>query len=82
MVLVTVAAVLIGIALILFARPATPVAGELTTPPTVYPAELVHGESLGSTAAPVVIELYSDFQCPACKLFVTTQLPQIGRAHV
>ncbi len=75
-VLVSAAAVLIGIAVIAFARPpAADTGAELITPPTSYPAELVDGEILGVASAPVVLELYSDFQCPACKLFVTRQLP-------
>lgn len=74
----TALAVVIGIALIAFARPPAPsTGGELVTPPTSYPAELVDGEVVGSAAAPVVMELYSDFQCPACKLFVTDRLPRL-----
>jgi protein-disulfide isomerase len=75
-VLVSATAVLIGIAVIIFARPAAPPTGaDLVAPPTSYAAELVNGETVGAASAPVVMELYSDFQCPACKLFVTQQLP-------
>ena len=74
--LVSVAAVLIGIVVIAFARPPAAATGqELITPPTSYPTELVNGEVLGSATAPVVLELYSDFQCPACRMFVMQQLP-------
>jgi protein-disulfide isomerase len=77
-VLVTVAAVLIGIAIIAFARPPERAStGELVTPPTSYPAALVDGEAVGAKDAPVVLELYSDFQCPACRQFVTQQLPRL-----
>jgi protein-disulfide isomerase len=77
-VLVTVAALAIGVAVIAFARPAAPAAaGELVTPPTSYPAALVAADVVGSASAPVVIQLYSDFQCPACKLFVTTELQRL-----
>ena len=77
-VLVTVAAVLIGIAVIAFAGPPTPSTGDtLVEPPTSYTADLVDGDVLGSATAPVVIQLYADFQCPACKLFVTNQLPSL-----
>lgn len=77
-VLVTATAVLIGIAIIAFARPPEPNDGAgLFQPPTSYPAALVDGETVGSATAPVVIQLYSDFQCPACKVFVTEQLPRL-----
>lgn len=77
-VLVTAAAVLIGIAIIAFARPpATSTGADLITPPASYAAGLAKGEILGSASAPVVIELYSDFQCPACKQFVTLQLSRL-----
>ena len=68
----------IGIAIIALARPgATPQTGDLITPPTSYPAALVSGEMVGAATAPVVIKVYSDFQCPACKLFVTTELQRL-----
>lgn len=77
-VLVSVAAVLIAIAVIAFARPPSGTTGpELITPPTAYTAELVDGEALGAAAAPVVLELYSDFQCPACRLFTIQLLPRL-----
>lgn len=77
-VLVTAAAVLVGIAVIVFARPPQPSTGaELVTPPTSYPAELVDGDVVGAASAPVVMQMYSDFQCPACKLFVTERLPRL-----
>lgn len=81
-VLVSAAAVLIGIAVIAFARPATSSGGDLVTPPTSYAAGLADGEVLGASTAPVVIQLYSDFQCPACKSFVQNLLPQLVREFV
>jgi protein-disulfide isomerase len=67
------AAVVIGIALVqsgFFGQ-------GIRTPATVYPAELVDGDVLGSGQAPVVMELYADFQCPACRIFVTKQLDKL-----
>jgi protein-disulfide isomerase len=76
--LVTVAAIAIGLGIVTVAnRPAAAPAGELMAPPTQYTANLVHGDVLGSASAPVVMELYADFQCPACKLFVTTELARL-----
>lgn len=82
-VLATGAAVLIGIAIIALARPpAAPGGAGVIGPPTTYAADLVDGENLGSATAPVVIQLYSDFQCPACKLFVTAQLQRLTTEFV
>jgi protein-disulfide isomerase len=76
--LVTVAAIAIGLGIVVLAnRPAARPVGELLAPPTSYTADLVDGDVLGSASAPVVMELYADFQCPACKLFVTTELPRL-----
>jgi len=81
--LVSVAAVLIAVAVIAFARPATPGGGaDLITPPTTYAIGLATGDVLGDASAPVVIKLYSDFQCPACRTFVTSQLPSLVREFV
>lgn len=77
MVLVSVAAVLIGIAIVAVALPKPEPRDELRMPPTAYDAALVNGSVLGSASAPVTIQLYADFQCPACRLFVTTQLPRL-----
>lgn len=77
-VLVSVAAVAIAIAVILFGRPpATTPRAELVNPPTSYPAALVDGEAVGAAGAPVVLELYADFQCPACRQFAIEQLPRL-----
>jgi protein-disulfide isomerase len=78
LVLVTGAAILIGIAIIAFAKPPAAPSGEsLIEPPTSYAADLTDGDVVGSATAPVVLQLYSDFQCPACKQFVTDQLPSL-----
>jgi protein-disulfide isomerase len=77
-ILVTGAALLIGLAVIVFARPSTSDnTAELKVPPTSYTAELTDGETMGAASAPVVLQLYSDFQCPACKTFVTQLLPSL-----
>ena len=82
-VLVTGAAILIGLAVIAFARPSAPnTGGELTGPPTTYAADLTEGGKVGSATAPVVMLLYSDFQCPACKVFVTQLLPSLITDYV
>jgi protein-disulfide isomerase len=73
-VIISVVAVLVGAVIIAFGLPKNEPRGELTIPVMAYTADITDGEVLGSPDAPVVMELYSDFQCPACKLFVTNQL--------
>lgn len=82
-VLVTAAAILIGGVIIALARPPASANGDtLVEPPTRYTADLTDGDVLGSATAPVVMQLYADFQCPACKLFVTDQLPSLVNEFV
>ena len=81
MVLMSLAAVVIGIIVIVFfaTRPAsggsTPAgsAGALKTPLQMTPAALIdpaNSRAVGSPSAPVTVEVWSDFQCPACAYFV------------
>jgi protein-disulfide isomerase len=39
----------------------------------------VHGDVLGNTEAPITIDLYEDFQCPACQRWGTDVFPSIVR---
>jgi protein-disulfide isomerase len=78
MALVSAAALTVGAVLIFLALPkATPRGDELIGSPVAYPAGLIRSDVIGSATAPVVIELYADFQCPACKLFVTGQIHRL-----
>jgi protein-disulfide isomerase len=82
-VLVTAAAIVIGVVIIALARPPASANGDtLLEPPTHYTADLTDGDVLGSATAPVVMQLYADFQCPACKLFVTDRLPSLVNEFV
>jgi protein-disulfide isomerase len=73
--------VLIG-ALVLANRPAT--SGTEILPANVVPAPaaLVNGRSVGKAAAPVTIELYSDFQCPVCEQFATLLEPRLRSTYI
>lgn len=70
---IALAAVVVGFALGVDSEPD----GVLLPPSMRYPAELIDGDVLGSDSAPVVLELYSDFQCPACRMFVIQQLRRL-----
>jgi protein-disulfide isomerase len=40
------------------------------------------GRQIGDPSAPVLIELYEDFQCPGCKVFTDSIEPQLLNAYV
>jgi protein-disulfide isomerase len=44
--------------------------------------EDVHGNTYGTAGAPILIEVYSDFECPGCKNFHDTVLPQMMRDFI
>ncbi|MCI0346624.1 MAG: DsbA family protein [Chloroflexi bacterium] len=78
LVLVSVAAVAVAAVVIVAfgAKPPSIDAG-LILPAVSYPAELIDGDSVGRADAPVVIEVYSDFQCPVCGRFAKEFLPRL-----
>lgn len=51
---------------------------------TVTPAARAHeeGRQLGEPDAPVLVELYEDFQCPTCRVYSQTVEPQIIATYV
>jgi protein-disulfide isomerase len=44
--------------------------------------DIIKGNSYGSPAAPVMMEIFSDFECPACKQFHDMEMPQLMRDYV
>jgi len=44
--------------------------------------DTVQGNAFGNPKAPVLIEVFSDFQCPACKRFHDEELPLIVKDYV
>jgi len=44
--------------------------------------EVDKAKSLGNPSAPLRIEIYSDFQCPACKTFHEQVLPELMKNYV
>jgi protein-disulfide isomerase len=78
-VLVSALALVAAVAIILLNQKPAPStsAVELLTPPITYQADQLDGESLGRADAPVVLEVYSDFQCPVCARFVRELYPTL-----
>src|SRR5579863_1068680 len=42
----------------------------------------IRGNAFGSPTAPIVIEVFSDFQCPACKRLHDEELPMLMKDYV
>jgi protein-disulfide isomerase len=71
-VLVSALALVVAVGLIVLNQKPEPtfLGGELIAPPISYSDGQQQGESLGAAEAPVVLTVYSDFQCPVCARFV------------
>jgi len=54
----------------------------LQTPMSLAPVELADGRSLGKRDAPVTLEVWSDYQCPACGQFAELVEPALVRDYV
>jgi len=46
------------------------------------PAHVVNYKESGSTGAPVICEIYSDYECPSCAAFYNSVFPQLVREFV
>jgi protein-disulfide isomerase len=60
-----------------FARPQTKTASSPAAKPASVPLDPSDAKSLGSKNAPITIEVFEDFQCPACRNFYETSLKQL-----
>lgn len=58
------------------------VTGKLDDPGFTYPAALLDGANIGSTDAPVVMEVYEDFQCPVCARYSLDVEPTLVNQYV
>lgn len=59
-----------------------PAAQDLREPPFPTPVALAEGMTLGEQDAPVTIDLWSDFQCPACATFTRQMEPLLIDEYV
>lgn len=85
--LITGLAVLAGVALVAFTaltapRGVDPGSAALVEPPISPPTAMVDGTALGAADSPVVLEVYSDYQCPVCGRFAREYLPVLVRDFV
>jgi protein-disulfide isomerase len=79
----TVAGIGIGILIVLFVA-ISQFGGttKLKDPAISYPAALVSGATLGKADAPVVVDVYGDFQCPFCAAYDLNVEPVIVAKYV
>ena len=65
---------------------AKPTPTKMPASPAAKPASVVtpspDSKALGSKSAPITIEVFEDFQCPACRNFFETSLKQVIDAYV
>jgi len=54
----------------------------MLVPLALYPAPSNTEIALGSNTAPITMEVYSDFECPHCKLFHDNILPSVIQDYV
>ena len=81
----TIGAIVIGVlivALVAYSQLSGRVTDTLIDPAVAYPASIQHDNELGSSTAPVTLEVYSDFQCPYCGKSALETEPSIVSAYV
>ena len=54
-----------------------PASTGLVAPPVTLPTDLADGEAIGAAGAPVLMEVWSDYQCPVCGTFAKSYLPRL-----
>jgi protein-disulfide isomerase len=60
---------------------ATP--GPISSPTATTPADITSsGRTLGAPAAPVTLDIWNDYQCPQCKVFAESVLPELVDHYV
>lgn len=81
----TVAGVLIGVlivAVVAIGQLGNRATGRLVDPGFSYPAALLDGSNLGQEGAPILLEVFEDYQCPVCGRYSLDVEPTIVRKYV
>ena len=73
---------LVGVLLLTQGGPKTVDVSSLRPPIAQTPTELADGRTLGRADAPVTLEVWSDYQCPACGQFAELVEPTLVREYV
>lgn len=55
---------------------------EIAQPAVTRPTDLVEDRAVGAADAPITIELWEDFQCPACGIFSRATEPRLLEEYV
>lgn len=63
-------------------KPSTVDVGDLRAPIAQTPVELADGRTLGKADAPVTLDVWSDYQCPACGQLAELVEPALIRDYV
>jgi protein-disulfide isomerase len=83
---ITIVALLAGVlivAVVAFGQLGNKVSGTFQDPTINYPASVIGPDrTLGSSAAPVTLEVYEDFQCPICARYSLTEEPLLVGQYV
>jgi protein-disulfide isomerase len=89
MALITAGALVVGLLVVILAsgvlNPKPAVVGNLLQPLQPTPVSLIdpaNPRSLGNPSAPVKMDVWSDFQCPACDDFALNVMPQVITQYV
>jgi protein-disulfide isomerase len=83
---ITIVAVIAGlviVAVVAFGQLGNRVSGTFLNPGITYPASVIGPDrTLGSSSAPVTLEVYEDFQCPICARYSLTEEPLLVSQYV
>lgn len=75
-------ALIAGLVVLQGGVPTKDIAAGLTSPTSPTPVDLADGRSLGKVDAPVTLDVWSDFQCPACAQYAEIVEPALVRGYV